>query len=61
MCYLKTMDKFKPLSQMTDKELDEMAVMADLYCSSIGDDLFEESMDEDYDLNPMIDDEGYLW
>ena len=64
----------KPINQMTDElqilntiqtqeELNQLCDLdsIEIYSELSGDDYVEAMMADDYDLNPMVDDDGYLW
>ena len=47
----------------TQEDLNELCNLEDINIHSelSGDDYVEEMMKEDFDINPMVDDEGFLW
>ena len=47
----------------TEEELNDLCNLDDINIHSelSGDDYVEAMMSDDYDINPMVDDDGYLW
>ena len=47
----------------TEEELNDLCNLDDINIHSelSGDDYVEAMMADDYDINPMVDDDGYLW